>query len=58
MFGGSTANHWGGFCRPLDAHDFEERSWVPYSGWPFVLEELQPYFPRAQALVEAGPWTV
>ncbi len=56
MLGGSTANHWGGFCRPLDAHDFEERSWVPYSGWPFGIEALRPYFPRAQALVEAGPW--
>ena len=56
MFGGSTANHWGGYCRPLDAHDFETRSWVPHSGWPFGIEALKPYFPRAQALVEAGPW--
>jgi choline dehydrogenase-like flavoprotein len=56
VFGGSTANHWGGFCRPLDAVDFETRSWVPYSGWPFGLDALKPYFPRAQALVEAGPW--
>jgi choline dehydrogenase-like flavoprotein len=55
FFGGSS-NHWGGFCRPLDAIDFEERGWVPFSGWPFGLETLKPYFPRAQALVEAGPW--
>ncbi|MBV9548817.1 MAG: GMC family oxidoreductase [Alphaproteobacteria bacterium] len=56
VFGGSTANHWGGFCRPLDTIDFEERSWVPNSGWPFGIGALKPYFARAQALVEAGPW--
>jgi choline dehydrogenase-like flavoprotein len=54
--GGST-NHWGGWCRPLEAIDFEARDWVPYSGWPFGIAELQPYFKRAQALVEAGPWS-
>ena len=54
-FGGSS-NHWGGWCRPLDAIDFETRDWVPHSGWPFGIEELTPYFPRAQALCEAGPW--
>jgi choline dehydrogenase-like flavoprotein len=53
--GGST-NHWGGWCRPLDKIDFEVRDWLPYSGWPFGLETLEPYFPRAQALVEAGPF--
>jgi choline dehydrogenase-like flavoprotein len=53
--GGST-NHWGGWCKPLDAIDFEKRNWVAHSGWPFGLAELKPHFKRAQALVEAGPW--
>lgn len=53
--GGGT-NHWGGWCRPLDKQDFEKRDWVPYSGWPFTQEALAPYYPRAQTLVEAGPW--
>jgi choline dehydrogenase-like flavoprotein len=53
--GGST-NHWGGWCRPLEAIDFEKRDWVPYSGWPFGLSTLKPYFKRAQALIEAGAW--
>ena len=53
--GGGT-NHWGGWCRPLDKSDFEKRSWVPYSGWPFGREALDPYYPRAAALVEAGPF--
>ncbi len=53
--GGST-NHWGGWCRPLDPDDFEKRPWVAHSGWPFARKELEPYFPRAQELVEAGPF--
>ena len=53
--GGST-NHWGGWCRPLDEIDFESRDWVPHSGWPFARKEIEPYFARAQELVEAGPW--
>jgi choline dehydrogenase-like flavoprotein len=53
--GGST-NHWGGWCRPLDAIDFEERAFLPHSGWPFGRKEIEPYFARAQAMVEAGPW--
>ena len=53
--GGGT-NHWGGWCRPMDASDFMIRDWVPSSGWPFGRETLEPYFPRAQSLVAAGAW--
>jgi choline dehydrogenase-like flavoprotein len=55
FLGGST-NHWGGWCRPLDEIDFEKRDWVAHSGWPFPRKALDLYYPRAQALVEAGPW--
>ena len=55
-FLGGSSNHWGGWCRPLDKIDFESRDWVPHSGWPFAREEIEPYFARAQALMEAGPW--
>lgn len=54
-FGGST-NHWEGFCRPLKAIDFEERSWLPYSGWPFGLRELEPFYRRAQEVCQVGPY--
>lgn len=54
---GGSSNHWGGWCRPLDPIDFEKRAWVAHSGWPFGINELQPYFKRAQALVEAGTWS-
>lgn len=50
-FGGSS-NHWHGFCRPLDPIDFEQRSWVPHSGWPFDLSSLQPYYDRAEPILE------
>ncbi|MBE9190612.1 GMC family oxidoreductase [Gloeocapsopsis crepidinum LEGE 06123] len=46
-FGGST-NLWGGTCRPLDDIDFEYRSWMPYSSWPFTKAELNPYYERSQ----------
>jgi choline dehydrogenase-like flavoprotein len=55
-FLGGSSNHWGGWCRPLDKIDFEDRSRVPHSGWPFARGEIEPYFARAQALMEAGPW--
>lgn len=52
---GGCSNHWGGWCRPLDPVDFEKREWLPWSGWPFPRSEIEPYFGRAQSLVEAGP---
>ncbi len=54
-FGGST-NCWGGWCRPLDEIDFEARSWMPNSGWPFGRDELLPYYRRAHSLLELGPF--
>lgn len=54
-FGGTT-NHWEGHCRPLDPIDFEKRSWVPYSGWPITYSDLEPYYERANALCELGPY--
>jgi choline dehydrogenase-like flavoprotein len=54
FFGGSS-NHWGGYCRPLDAIDFDHRDWVPHSGWPFGVEELEPWYPLATRLVEIAP---
>ena len=52
---GGSSNHWGGYCRPLDPIDFEQRDWVPHSGWPFSIDELTPYYPEASAIVEVAP---
>lgn len=47
--GGST-NVWAGWCRPLEALDFEPRTWCDAGGWPFGLDELRPYYVRAHEL--------
>ena len=54
QFGGTTG-HWGGFCRAFDAIDFQEREWVPHSGWPITLADVQPYYDHAQELCQVGP---
>ena len=54
-FGGTT-NHWGGYCIPLTPHDLAKKDWIPDSGWPIEWEELNAFYPRAQAICEAGPF--
>lgn len=54
-FGGTTG-HWAGFCSTYDAIDFEKRSWVPHSGWPIRRDELDPFYARAQRVLELGPY--
>lgn len=47
---GGTTTKWGGQILELDRLDFERRSWVPESGWPFEKSELVPYYARALEL--------
>jgi choline dehydrogenase-like flavoprotein len=54
-FGGTTSV-WAGSCRPLDDVDFETRDWIPHSGWPLTRADLDPYYARAQAVCEVGPF--
>lgn len=54
QFGGTTG-HWGGWCRELDAIDFEARDHIPFSGWPFPKAALEPYYAEAQAVLHLGP---
>ncbi|MDH4230752.1 MAG: GMC family oxidoreductase [Nitrospirota bacterium] len=64
-FGGSSNrwgvpigdHHLGVRLRPLDGIDFEEREWIPYSGWPFNKAHLDPFYERAQAICKVGPYT-
>ena len=57
-FFGGTTSHWGGYCARMDPIDFTERPWVPHSGWPITYGDLEPYYPKAQELVEISshPW--
>jgi len=52
-FGGSTTI-WGGRCMPFDPIDFEQRDYVPQSGWPISYQDLAPYYQQANKLLEAG----
>ena len=54
-FLGGSSNCWGGWSRPLDAWDFEQRDWVPHSGWPFALSHLDPYYRRTHEVLKLGP---
>jgi choline dehydrogenase-like flavoprotein len=51
LFGGTTAV-WGGRVVQLDPIDFERRSWIEHSGWPFGKEELAPYYTEALRSLE------
>lgn len=56
LFGGTT-KVWSGWCRPIDAMDFEARDWIPYSGWPFSKSHLDPYYKRAHPILQLpGPY--
>ena len=52
-FGGTT-NHWAGHSRPLDPIDFEKKQWMPNSGWPITRQDLEPFYKRAQPILELG----
>lgn len=54
-FLGGSSNCWGGWCRPMDPFDYERRSWVSDTGWPFGPAELDPYYDRARAILKLGP---
>jgi choline dehydrogenase-like flavoprotein len=53
MLGGATSI-WGGRCVPLDPIDLEHRPYVRHSGWPITWDELNAWYPRAQAYCQAG----
>jgi len=40
----------------LSAADFDRRPWIPNSGWPLTLEELRPFYTRAQSWFELPEW--
>ncbi|PYO45425.1 MAG: GMC family oxidoreductase, partial [Gemmatimonadetes bacterium] len=54
-FGGTTG-HWAGYCATFDPIDFETRSWVPHSGWPIRREDLDPFYARANKILDLGPY--
>lgn len=53
-FGGAS-NHWAGWCRALEAHDFEPKPFNPLSGWPIRQADLDPYRADADAILDLPP---
>ena len=55
-FGGTT-NHWGGWCLPFDAIDFEARDDLPNHGWPFPASRISiPGINVRQDVCQLGPY--
>ncbi len=54
-FGGST-NHWGGWCRPLDACDFEGKVEGVPTSWPIGKQDLDPYHKETSDILELDPF--
>jgi choline dehydrogenase-like flavoprotein len=53
---GGTTRTWGGQLVPMRASELQPRPWVPASGWPLTLDELQPYYRRVEGLLRTeGP---
>jgi len=44
---GGTSELWGGQCTRMNKLDFEQRDWVPFSGWPITYDEVAGFYPRA-----------
>ena len=51
-FLGGSSNCWGGWCRALDAHDFDTLAHHPWSGWPIAKTDLDPYASEAGAILD------
>lgn len=54
---GGTTNHWTGQSVPLDATDFNTRSWVPDSGWPIAYDEYLHHLAEARSICEVPEGT-
>jgi choline dehydrogenase-like flavoprotein len=53
---GGASTVWGGRCIPFDDIDFEKRSWVNNSGWPFNYNAIANHYARANKILEAGQY--
>lgn len=56
-FFGGTMGHWGGWSAPYDPQDFEVRDWIPHSGWPISIDDLNSFYARACEIVELQKYT-
>jgi choline dehydrogenase-like flavoprotein len=57
--GGST-NHWSGTCRPFGEFDLASHAWIPGSGWPIAIGDIEPHYERASDLcgLPSTDWSI
>jgi choline dehydrogenase-like flavoprotein len=55
QFGGCS-NHWAGWCRVMDAVDFEPKAWVPDTGWPIRRSDLEPFLEEVHDILDLLPF--
>ena len=48
---GGTTTTWGGQACPFMAEDFEKRTHIKHSGWCLSLEDLEPYYRKAETIL-------
>lgn len=48
---GGTTTKWGGQAFPFLPEDFENRSFVNLSGWPVSLQDMEPYYQKAEQVL-------
>jgi choline dehydrogenase-like flavoprotein len=51
---GGSSSTWTGRCAPFDDIDLQPRDWVPYSGWPFKINDVMPYIDRSSKYLGLG----
>lgn len=53
---GGSSNHWAGWCRVLEAHDFEPKSWVADTGWPIRRADIEPWLDETRDVLGLHPF--
>ncbi len=53
VFGGTTTL-WGGQALRFSDFDLQKRDWVSFSGWPLSRADLDPYYERADRILQLG----
>jgi Pyridine nucleotide-disulphide oxidoreductase len=56
FFGGSSG-HWNGFCREIDANEFQPHPAEGLSGWPITKADLDPYAAETADILDLSPPT-
>jgi choline dehydrogenase-like flavoprotein len=49
---GGCSNHWAGWCRVMDAHDFTPKAWAPDTGWPITRTDIEPFLKEVHDILD------